>query len=111
MKKIILCTILIFALIISSFTVFSADPDPYAGRQIIILRLDDLRSRTTGAFEWALNAATERNVKVSFGVIGDALDDGVCNRRFIDFVTTTITTQCIKRPRGNEITSIVFDVC
>lgn len=86
MKKIILCTILIFALIISSFTVFSADPDPYAGRQIIILRLDDLRSRTTGAFEWALNAATERNVKVSFGVIGDALDDGVCNRRFIDFV-------------------------
>lgn len=77
------------ALLTGTFTVCSANSDPYAGKHIIILRLDDLRSKTTGAFEWVLNTALEKDVKVGFGVIGDALEDSACNQRFIDFIKYT----------------------
>ena len=76
-------------LLTGTFTVSSASADPYEGKHIIILRLDDLQSKTTGAFEWVLNTALEKDVKVAFGVIGDNLEDSACNQRFIDFMKYT----------------------
>lgn len=76
-------------LLTGTYTVSLASADPYEGKHIIILRLDDLQSKTTGAFEWVLNTALEKNVKVSFGVIGDNLEDSACNQRFIDFMKYT----------------------
>lgn len=85
MKRIvsILLAVLIFLNIPG---VCSAETDPYAGKHIIILRLDDLQSKTTGGFEWALNIAIEKGVKMAFGVIGDNLEDSACNERFVDFI-------------------------
>ena len=76
-------------LLTGAFTVCSASADPYAGKHIIILRLDDLQAKQTGAFEWVLKTALKEKVKVSFGLIGDNLEDGACNQRFIDFMKYT----------------------
>lgn len=88
MKK-FFALILTMTLLAATLTVCAADSDPYEGKHIIILRLDDLQSKTTGGFEWVLNAALEKEVKVAFGVIGDNLEDGTCNQRFIDFMKYT----------------------
>lgn len=88
MKK-ILALLLVLAVAAALPSAGFAEEDLYTGKHIIILRLDDLRSDTTGAFEWALNTALEKEVKVAFGVIGNSLEDGACNRRFIDFMKHT----------------------